>query len=204
MLWFKSTASLEDLLNAPYSLYLFEFGNDGPYCRITGQFIECSGDLQFDLYLLPDVQQWCHLTFISRHHEGTSMLRIDYADTSVEVEADVHQPLDTNSLFLGISSDLKLPNGFRGRFREVFLTYGAIEPSSIPFVINMVKVFDVSTMAYYRFHPIKGSFLRDAFRDQTAHIHKTTYNTNTEILSPSIGTEVGVNPYCDTLQKTDL
>ena len=68
----------------------------------------------------------------------------------------------------------------------------------------MARVFDVSTMAYYRFGAIKDSFLRDDFRDQTAHIRETTYNTDTEIRLPEIKQATTINPFCDTLQKSDL
>lgn len=53
--------------------------------------------------------------------------------------------------------------GFRGDVREFFMSYGAIEKDKIPNLINTVKVFDVSTMAYYRFRPGNG-VLRDWMR----------------------------------------
>lgn len=50
---------------------------------------------------------------------------------------------------LGIDSGLT--HGLKGDVREFYMSYGAIKSEKIPNLMNVVKVFDVSTMAYYRF-----------------------------------------------------
>jgi hypothetical protein len=50
---------------------------------------------------------------------------------------------------LGINSGLTF--GFNGDVREFFMSYGAIKTEKIPNLMNVVKVFDVSVMGYYRF-----------------------------------------------------
>ena len=55
-----------------------------------------------------------------------------------------------------MTSDVDSNNqGFAGDVREFWMTYGYVEPSTIPMLMNMVKVWDVSTMAYYRFTSAK-------------------------------------------------
>jgi ACT domain-containing protein len=46
------------------------------------------------------------------------------------------------------------------------MSYGAINETSIPKIQNMVKVFDISTMAYYEFKPGRSNVLDDAMRNQ--------------------------------------
>ena len=50
---------------------------------------------------------------------------------------------------LGINSGLTF--GFNGDVREFFMSYGAIKTEKIQNLMNVVKVFDVSVMGYYRF-----------------------------------------------------
>ena len=50
-----------------------------------------------------------------------------------------------------MDSDL-LGHGWKGDVLEFFMTYGALNEDDVPNLINMLKVFDVSTMAYYNFH----------------------------------------------------
>lgn len=60
-----------------------------------------------------------------------------------------YSSVSKNIAHLGIDSGLT--TGFNGDVREFFMSYGAIANDKIPYLINIVKVFDVSTMAYYRF-----------------------------------------------------
>jgi len=50
-----------------------------------------------------------------------------------------------------LAIDPLLKSGFYGHIREFFMTYGYLDPSNVPNVMNMLKTWDVSTMAYYRF-----------------------------------------------------
>ena len=47
------------------------------------------------------------------------------------------------------------------------MSYGAISSEKIPNLMNIIKVFDVSTMAYYRFQTENG-ILKDWMRSQSA------------------------------------
>jgi hypothetical protein len=42
-------------------------------------------------------------------------------------------------------------NGLIGDIKEFFITYGLIEFENLPYVMTMVKAWDISSMAYYRF-----------------------------------------------------
>ena len=46
------------------------------------------------------------------------------------------------------------------------MSYGAINETSIPKIQNMVKVFDISNMAYYDFKTGRSNVLDDAMRNQ--------------------------------------
>ena len=49
------------------------------------------------------------------------------------------------------------------------MTYGYLNPSNVPNIMNMIKTWDVSTMAYYRFTmESKVYLLKDYFRNQQA------------------------------------
>ena len=82
----------------------------------------------------------------------------------------------------------------------MFVSYGAIDSSSVSNLNNMVKVFDVSTMAYYDFEQRgnDGSVLHDAFRDQVAVSRLITMPGVTVGLVRT-GREDVTNPLCDTL-----
>jgi hypothetical protein len=47
----------------------------------------------------------------------------------------------------------------------VWVSLGYLEPDMVPNLMNMNKVFDVSTMGYYKFQNSYGR-LNDAMRDQ--------------------------------------
>lgn len=60
-----------------------------------------------------------------------------------------YSSLVKNSATLGIDSGLT--HGFKGDVREFFMSVGAISRDKIVNLMNVIKVFDISTMAYYRF-----------------------------------------------------
>jgi hypothetical protein len=107
---------------------------------------------------------------------------------------------------LGI--DAALSKGFQGDVREFFLSYGAINEARIKNVMNMVKVFDVSTMAYYRFQPATG-VLNDWMRTQQAkHVIALKPRLTAEksddslvlYVEPELGIASGTSFFCNTLQ----
>ena len=89
-----------------------------------------------------------HLTYTAHSKENYSTLRIDYPGSFLTMNLG-YSSLSKPIAFLGINSGLN--HGFKGDFREFFMTEGAVLNNKIPNLINIVKVFDVSTMAYYRF-----------------------------------------------------
>ena len=89
-----------------------------------------------------------HLTYTAHSVENYSTLRIDYPGSFLEMKVG-YSSLAEPTAHLGINSGLT--HGFKGDVREFYMSYGAISGDKIPNLMNIVKVFDVSTMAYYRF-----------------------------------------------------
>ena len=98
-------------------------------------------------------------------------------------------------MFLGIGSDLQL--GFIGDIREVWVSLGYLDDSNVPNIMNMNKVFDVSTMGYYKFQDAYGR-LNDAMRDQTAMLILSDLQGDNPVI-PMYMQDVNSYPYCDTL-----
>lgn len=89
------------------------------------------------------------------------------------------------------------------------MSFGAIDDDKIVNLINMVKVFDVSTMAYYRFQSENG-VLRDWMRDQQAKlvigsrpkIERTDQKSKEEAylyVEPKFMNEQATESFCNTL-----
>ena len=101
-------------------------------------------------------------------------------------------------MFVGIGSDMQ--RGFYGDIREVWVSLGYLEDTDVPNIMNMDKVFDVSTMGYYRFRDSTGR-LNDAMRDQTAELIISELQDMEDIIQPMHMQDSGAYPYCDTLQS---
>jgi hypothetical protein len=97
---------------------------------------------------IPDIEQWMHLTYTAHATENYSTLRIDYPGGSLETVLG-YASISSTTAHLGIDSGLTY--GFKGDVREFYMSYGTIKSDKIPNLMNVVKVFDISTMAYYRF-----------------------------------------------------
>lgn len=167
MFWFRSAKSSDELIKDRIQRhYLFELTGSVQCFIQGGKTLECSpkGSSSTDsikLADIPDFQQWIHLTYTARSKENNATLRLDYAGGKVEMTlgyATINNPQAT----LGINSGLT--TGFAGDVREFYMSYGAIKSDKIQNLMNVVKVFDVSTMAYYRFQPSNG-ILNDWMRD---------------------------------------
>ena len=122
-----------------------------------------------DVSKLPDMQSWMHLTFSAEWENvamggGNSYLRIDFPDLN-RVITGSYTNMKTEEVYVGIGSDMK--RGFNGDIREVWVSLGYLEHADVPKIMNMNKVFDVSTMGYYKFQSPIGR-LSDAMRDQQA------------------------------------
>ena len=101
-----------------------------------------------------------------------------------------------DEVFIGIGSDLQ--HGFNGDIQEVWVTKGYLEPDNVPNLMNMNKVFDVSTMGYYKFQDSIGR-LNDAMRDQKAEIVISNMQKGKDKDYPIHMLDAGTYPYCDTL-----
>jgi hypothetical protein len=161
--WLRSTLTIQEIKATERNLTIFSIP-DGPSCAFTSSYaLECSSGQFIDLTLVNDINQWKHLTYIARWKENTSVARLDLA-TEHHGSIGVYQSFNSNVFYLGIDSAL-LGHGFIGRFREFYMGFGAIEETSIIHFMNMMKVFDVSTMGNYNFEQRDGSVLKDVFRD---------------------------------------
>ena len=77
------------------------------------------------------------------------------------------------------------------------MTYGAIQTDQINNIKNMLKVFDLSTMAYYNFHSDNKRLAKDAFRSQGLKIIHSNGNSNDQSITYTKANEI--NFFCDTL-----
>lgn len=134
------------------------------------------------------------------------MLRLDYPGGFLKMNLGYASPPKTTA-HLGIDAGLSV--GFKGDVKEFFMSFGAIDDDKIINLINMVKVFDVSTMAYYRFQSENG-VLRDWMRDQQAKlvigsrpkIERTDQKSKEEAylyVEPKFMNEQATESFCNTL-----
>jgi hypothetical protein len=86
-----------------------------------------------------------HLTYTAHATENYSTLRIDYPGGSLETVLG-YASISSSTAHLGIDSGLTY--GFKGDVREFYMSFGAIKSDKIPNLMNVVKVYDISTMAY--------------------------------------------------------
>ena len=119
-----------------------------------------------DVSKIPDMQSWMHLTFSAEWGNkamggGSSYLRIDFPKLNRTISGS-YTNLKSPEVYVGIGSDMK--RGFNGDIREVWVSLGYLEGADVKKIMNMNKVFDVSTMGYYKFQNENGR-LADAMRD---------------------------------------
>ena len=79
---------------------------------------------------------------------GHSYLRIDFPTLNQTISGS-YSNLKSEEVYVGIGSDLK--RGFNGDIREVWVSLGYLKEDDVTKIMNMNKVFDVSTMGYYKF-----------------------------------------------------
>ena len=84
------------------------------------------------------------------------------------------------------------------------MTYGYLNPSNVPNIMNMIKTWDVSTMAYYRFTmESKVYLLKDYFRNQQAKYVGSSAVPGQAFQIPIWHQEDVSNMICDTLNAYD-
>jgi len=84
--------------------------------------------------------------------------------------------------------------------REFYMSYGNIPTSNVKNIMNMVKVFDLSTMAYYRFTQHTETYmLKDNFRNQKADYKMSLAPGATKKVRPKWMQEDISNMMCNTL-----
>ena len=127
-----------------------------------GEIVKSSYEMP-KLALLPDLQSWMHFTFSAnwKPKDSESYMRIDFPEQHLTIKGS-YSHLKNPEVYIGIGSDKK--RGFNGDIREVWVSLGYLNDTDVPKIMNMNKVFDVSTMGYYKFPPDKK--LNDAMRFQ--------------------------------------
>jgi len=105
-----------------------------------------------------------HLTYTAHANENYSTLRVDYPGGSLDTVLG-YASISSSTAYLGIDSGLTY--GFKGDVREFYMSLGAIKSEKIPNLMNIVKVYDTSILAYYRFQAENG-VLNDWMRNQKA------------------------------------
>ena len=93
-----------------------------------------------------------HLTFSAEWKNkamggGNSYLRIDFPTMTRTISGD-YANLKSEDVYVGIGSDMQ--RGINGDIREVWVSLGYLEDADVLKIMNMNKVFDVSTMGYFK------------------------------------------------------
>lgn len=199
MFWVRSILSYEQLKEDSQILdtkaYLFKLENSvGCYIWRTedkevkeedrGPFLRCdsgdeengTADIQVDLFLLPDIQSWMHITYSAVYNPAStssgvkskSYLRIDISTYNRAWEGG-YKPVKSGKVYYGCGGPNVDDVGFTGNYRQFYITVGYIEPENVPYLIHEYKVLDYSTMAYYKFdQTIFIGRYEDSFRVQKA------------------------------------
>ena len=104
-----------------------------------------------------------HLTFSANWKpEGSdSYLRLDFPEQNLVVKGG-YTNIKSPEVYIGMGSDKK--RGFNGDIQEVWVSIGYLNQTDVPYLMNVNKVFDVSTIGYYKFPPDRR--LDDAMRFQ--------------------------------------
>jgi len=90
-------------------------------------------------------------------------MRLDFPTQHVTIDGSYKSVnTDESTVYIGIGQDMQ--RGFNGDIAEVWVSLGYLEQDMVPNLMNMNKVFDVSTMGYYKFQNSNGR-LNDAMRD---------------------------------------
>jgi hypothetical protein len=77
--------------------------------------------------------------------------------------------VETGLVYYGCGGPTIDDVGFRGNYRQFWLTVGYIEPNNVPYLMHEYKVLDYSAMAYYKFdQTIFIGRYEDSFRVQKA------------------------------------
>ena len=181
MFWFRSILSYEELLVSEEientKAYLFKLENsvgcyvtrDNPIKEgydIAGPFMRCesgdpeegSNDIEINLFDLPDIESWMHITYSAIYNPASALssvksesyLRIDISTYSNEWRGG-YRAVETGIVYYGCGGPTIEDIGFRGNYRQFWLTVGYIEPNNVPYLMHEYKVLDYSSMAYYKF-----------------------------------------------------
>jgi hypothetical protein len=113
MFWFRSHLSIQDLIHDSYNKhYLFEmegsvscFLSEGTKLKCSTTAVDENGAPQpyeIQLAVLPDIQQWIHLTYTAHSKEKYSTLRIDFPTEFKEVRGG-YASLSGDNAYLGIN-----------------------------------------------------------------------------------------------------
>ena len=197
MFWVRSVSSFEDLKVDPtiknIKSYLFKLENSvGCYISreeaedstVTKEpYILCetgngstTNDIEIMLADLPDVQSWMHFTYSAIYKPASTLsgirsesyLRIDISTFHI-IRTGGYKPIKSSNLYYGAGGAAEEDVGFKGHYRQFYITVGYIDNEDVQNLMHEYKVLDYSTMAYYRFEQtIFIDRYDDSFRVQQA------------------------------------